>query len=287
MGRTYAIPPITTHVTTRGSFEGATPFMGDAKDMVHIDDVARALDRKPPEPPIDEALGYQRVKVLSGDTYKDSSTVIIVPSRDPLFHHRVFQTWMTLMAPMNQKRHQMFVIGDEVGHAYDRMIKEILAHPDLSKWKYVLTLEADNLIPPDAHIRLLETIEGGKFDAVGGLYFTKGEINMPMAYGDPEHLKRTGELEFRPRDIRAAMANGHVMPVNGIAMGCSLYRMDLFRELEPPWFVTMNDIVPGQGPMGFTQDLWFCKNAIAKGKRFAVDMRVKVGHLDLVTGQVY
>ncbi len=253
--------------------------MGDAKDMIPIEEVAKRLDK---DGPYDNSLGFQRVRVLPGDTYKDSSTVIIIPSRDPLFHYRVVQSWEGLAKPMNQKCAKLFCIGDEVGHAYDRMIKDILANPELGKWKYILTLEADNLIPPDALIRLIETIEAGKFDAVGGLYFTKGDINMPMAYGDPEHHRKTGELEFRPRNVLQALQNGHVMPVNGIAMGCSLYRMSLFREVDPPWFVTVNE--PGGS---FTQDLWFCKQALAKGKRFAVDLRVKVGHLDLVTGQVY
>jgi len=241
--------------------------------------------------PSPDGLGYDRVKILPGTTYQDNSTVIIIPSRDPMFHHRIVQSWQSLISPMNQKRVQLFCIGDEVGHAYDNMIRFILGNPELSKWKYVLTLEADNLIPPDAHVRLLESIEGVgtgvKFDAVSGIYFTKGDVNMPMAYGDPQEFMRTGVLDFRPRDIREALTRGQIMEVNGIAMGCSLYRMDLFRELPAPWFVTVADVIEGKGAQGFTQDLYFCKNAKERGKRFAVDLRVKVGHLDLTTNVVY
>jgi hypothetical protein len=229
-----------------------------------------------------KALGYERVKTLAGSTYKDSSTIVIVPNRTPTFDYRIVQAWQNLMYPMNQKRAWIFCINDEVGKAYDRMVKDILSNPEFSKWKYILTLESDNLPPPDAHIRLLETIEAGKFDAVSGIYFTRGDHNMPMAYGDPND----GVFDFKPRDIRAALAQGHVMPVNGIAMGCSLYRMDLFREIEAPWFETWNDVVDG-GVRAFTQDLWFCRNARARGKTFAVDLRVKVGHMDLGTGVVY
>lgn len=252
--------------------------------MVPIERVAERLDH---DGPFADGIGYKQVKIISGEHYKDCSTVIIVPSRDPMVHHRVVQTWEGLLQPMNQKRAKLFCINEEVGHAYDKMIKEILAHPELSRWKYVLTLETDNLIPPDAHIRLLETIEEHKFDAVGGIYFTKGDLSMPMAYGDPHEYARTGVLDFKPRDIRPFInSKQHVMPVLGIAMGCSLYRMDLFRELAPPWFVTVADVTAA-GPMAFTQDLWFCKNAVARGKRFAVDLRVKVGHLDLASGQVW
>jgi len=234
-----------------------------------------------------DGLGFERVQTTHGATFKDCSTVIIIPSRDDKFHYRVVQAWQNLIAPMNQKRAILFTIGDEVGTAYNNMIRNILADPQLSTWKYVLTLEADNLPPPDAHVRLLEAIEEFHFDAVSGIYWTKGEINMPMAYGNPDEYRRTGVLDFKPLDIREALNHGRVVEVNGIAMGCSLYRMDLFRQIEAPWFVTVADVVEGKGPQGFTQDLYFCQRAKQVGKRFGVDMRVRVGHLDLASGVVY
>ena len=233
-----------------------------------------------------KSRGFENVQLISGDTYKDTSTIVIIPTRG-MINYRVVQSWQGMMAPMNQKKAVLFATGHEVGQAYNEMIKVILANPELSKWKYVLTLEDDNIQPADAHIRLLETIEWGKFDAVSGLYFTKGDYCMPMAYGDPEQFKQTGVLDFKPRDVRNALNNGHVMPVNGIAMGCSLYRMDLFKQFAAPWFVTLNDIIPDKGPASYTQDLYFCERAVRAGKRFAVDMRVKVGHLDVNTGIVY
>jgi hypothetical protein len=243
-------------------------------------------------------LGFERVEHLVGSTYKDSSTVIVIPTRGKyktedgvevlgLIPSRVVSAWQGLIAPMNQKRAILFASGHEVGRAYDAMIQMILAHPELSKWRYVLTLEDDNLPPPDAHLRLLESIHWGHYDAVSGLYFTKGEVNMPMAYGDPAEYARTGQLDFRPRDVRAALAAGQIMPVNGIAMGCALWKMSLFRDIQPPWYVTLNDLVPGKGVVGMTQDLSLCQKAVLAGKRFAVDLRVKVGHLDLGSGAVY
>jgi len=231
-------------------------------------------------------LGFERVEHIVGSTYKDSSTVVVIPSRG-IIPHQVVGSWLSLLAPMNQKRAIFFASGHEVGEAYNAMIANILANPELSKWKYVLTLEDDNLPPPDAHIRLLESIAWGNYDAVSALYFTKGDQNMPMAYGDPAEYARTHVLDFKPRDVRDALAAGQIMPVNGIAMGCALWRIDLFRSVPPPWFVTVNDIVPGKGAQCFTQDLHFCERAVRQGKRFAVDMRVKVGHLDMESGTIY
>lgn len=231
-------------------------------------------------------LGFERVAHIPGTTYKDNSTAIIIPTRGTI-HWKVVERWQGLIGPMNQKRAMLFATGDEVGQAYNRMIEFILAHPELSKWKYVLTLEDDNLPPPDAQIRLLESIEATGVDAMSGIYFTKGDVNMPMAYGDPGEFARTGVLDFKPRDVRAAVQQGHIMEVNGIAMGCALWRMDLFRQVPGPWFVTVADFVPGQGTKAFTQDLYFCERAKRVGKRFAVDFRVRVGHLDINTGVVY
>lgn len=265
----------------------------DNKDMVPINDVIEQMQN--------HGKGFKNIHHIPGSTYVDNSTVLIIPTRG-MIHHKVISAWQSLITPMNQQRSAplyaaptdnemasgvVMASGHEVGRAYDEMIKFVLAHPVLSKWKYILTLEDDNLPPPDAHVRLLESIEWGKFDAVGGIYFTKGDIGMPMCYGDPEEFKRTGVLEFRPRDIRTAMLQGNIVECNGLAMGCTLYRMDLFRELPAPWFVTMSDVVEGQGVQCFTQDLWFCQNAKKAGKRFAVDTRVRVGHLDINTGEIY
>lgn len=245
-------------------------------DMVSAEDAVASL--KP--------LGFERLEVIPGTTFRDSSTIIIVPTRG-MIHHRVISAWMNLIAPMNQKRAMFFVSGDEVGHAYTRMVKALLSHPEFSKWKYILTLEDDNLPPPDAHIRLLESIERFKLDAVSGLYFTKGDIQMPMAYGHPAKFEQEGVLEFSPVNVAEAVTKGNVIAVNGIAMGCALYRMDLFRQVQEPWFVTVADLIPEKGPQGFTQDLYFCKKAREAGKLFGVDTRVRVGHLDIQSGVVY
>ena len=247
--------------------------------MVPVGDVVAAMQQN-------TGLGFDRVEHIAGSTYKDSSTVIVVPTRGTM-SHRFVSALMGLIAPMNQKRAVLFASGHEVGEAYNAMIQSILANPELRSWKYLMTIEDDNLIPPDAHIRLLESIEFGKFDAVSGLYFTKGDQNMPMAYGDPEEYARTKVLDFRPRDVREALRAGQIMPVNGIAMGCGLWRMSLYKELPAPWYQTVADVVPGKGTQVFTQDLHFCQNAVRAGKRFAVDLRVRVGHLDIHTGQLF
>jgi hypothetical protein len=227
-------------------------------------------------------LGYERIKQLAGSTFKDSSTVVLIPTRG-MVHYKFVQGYKNLISPMNQKRFDLWNAGDEVGFSYDKMVKFVLDHPELSRWKYILTLEDDMIVPADAHVRLLESIEHFACDAVSAIYFTKGPINMPMAYGDPA----VNRIEFAPRDIRVALAQGQFMRVNGIAMGCALWRISSFKKLDPPWFKTVADVTPNGAVEMFTQDLWFCRKALAAGWSFGVDMRVRCGHLDVNTGEVY
>ena len=151
----------------------------------------------------------------------------------------------------------------------------------------MLTLEDDNIPPPDAHIRLLESMEWGGYDAVSGLYFTKGEVNMPMAYGDPAEYAKTGVMDFRPRDVKEALAAGQIM-----ARERNRYGM---RSLEDesipgdPSSLVRDDerLVPGKGVVGMTQDLACCQKMRLAGKTLAVDLRVRVGHLDVASGTVF
>jgi hypothetical protein len=173
----------------------------------------------------------------------------------------------------------------EVGEAYSSTIEMILNHPDLSKWKYVLTLEHDNMPPPDGLLRLYESIQGKvdgrKYDAVGGLYWTKGEGGQPMIYGNPAIMP----MNFIPQLPRP----GEVQECNGLGMGFTLFRLDLFKDtnIPRPWFKTHQEVVFGKGAASFTQDLYFFNNAKKCGYRFASDNRVLVGHLDEMTDTIW
>ena len=202
--------------------------------------------------------------------YEDLSTICIVPTRG-VIPAKVVQNWMGMMTPMNQKFTRIMMIGMEVGEAYTQAIEMILAHPELSKWKYILTLEEDNMPPPDGLLKLYEGIK--KYDVVGGLYWTKGEGGMPMIYGDPKVLP----LNFIPQ-----MPKEGLQECNGLGMGFNLFRLDMFKDkkLQKPHFKTLQEYTEGEGGKGFTQDLYFFQNAGKLGYRFACDTRIHVGHYD-------
>jgi hypothetical protein len=212
-------------------------------------------------------------------SYRDLSTIIICPTRG-MIPARVVQSFMGMMRPMNQKViGPIFAVGMEVGAAYNSMIESILANPELSQYKYILTIEEDNMPPADGLLKLYESMD--KYDVVGGLYWTKGEGGMSMAYGDPS--------VFPKNFIPQVPKTGEVMPCNGLGQGFNLYKLDMFKDpdIPKPWFKTVQEIIPGQGARAYTQDLYFYENAAKAGYVFACDCRVLVGHLDSSTDIVW
>jgi hypothetical protein len=224
-------------------------------------------------------------RLETAQSYKDLSTIIICPTRG-VIPAKIVQSWLGLMRPMNQKViGPLFAIGLEVGEAYNQMIQMILDNSDLSKWKYLLTIEEDNAPPPDGLLKLYESIEGKvdgkKYDVVQGIYWTKGEMGQPMIYGNPK--------EFPKNFIPQMPIPESVQPCNGLGMGFNLWRLDIFKDkkLRRPWFKTMQEAVPGQGVKAYTQDLYFFEDAGLNGYKFACDTRVRVGHYDLSQDQMW
>lgn len=219
-------------------------------------------------------LAKVQKRLLRGKTYKDLSTVCVIPTRG-MIPARVVESWMGLMTPMNNPFVRIMVEGMEVGDAYNSAIELILGHEQLKTFRYMLTLEEDNVPPPDGLLRLFESI--GKYSAVGGLYFTKGEEGQPMIYGDPK-----GILAFQPQ----VPLLDKVQECNGLGMGFTLFDLAMFRDkrIPKPWFKTLQQYTPGAGVQQGTQDLYFYGNARRAGYRIASDNRVKVGHYDHRTG---
>jgi len=209
-------------------------------------------------------------RLEKGQGYRDLSTICVVPTRG-MIPAKAAQTWMGMMSPMNQKFTRIFMIGMEVGEAYNSVIEQILGNPELSKWKYLLTLEEDNLPPPDGLLKLYENIDN--YAALGGLYWTKGEGGQPMIYGEG----KAGDMHFRPQPPTL-----EIQECDGLGMGFTLFQIDLFKDprIERPWFRTLQDFDPARGAKVMTQDLYFFQKIRTLGYRVACDTRVRVGHYD-------
>lgn len=264
----------------------------------------------------ESALGFRadnlRAFERSG-AYRDLSTVWVMPLRDESVNLRVVGSWMVLEWPENQSRSALIPeVGKEVGAAYNALIERVSDRgvaigtfgPDYGerffRSRFIFTSESDNILPPKCVKKLLESIyecpdcggvvgdgaggaenaewvcaEGHRgYDAVSGLYFMKTDPPIPMAFGDPAIPG-----DFKPRSVLTAIDEDRTIEVNGIAMGCAIWRKDLFRKVSRPWFETT--------PLN-TQDIYFCKKAKEEaGARFGVRCGVKVGHIDFTSGVIF
>jgi len=222
-----------------------------------------------------DQLDFSTSRIVEGATYRNCSTVAMMPTRgkDETLHYKVADAARALMVPMNQAFYPLRLAGLEVADAYNQGLAVIMGNPDLAKMKFVLTYESDNVPPPDGLVKLVQSLYSGPWAAVGGLYWTKGEEGIPMIYGDPKDP--SGSYQPQPPQPET------VQECRGLAMGFTLWDMDLFKDkrIGPPWFKTVQQHVPWEGSASGTQDLEFCGRAAALGYRFAVDTRVRVGHV--------
>lgn len=205
--------------------------------------------------------------------YRDMSCIWVTPAFGQI-PTKAVASWLNTYAPPNGKFQRMFAVGMEVGEAFSNAIEVILSHPELSKYKYILTVEHDNVPPPDGIVKLLSHMEAHpEYACIGGAYFTQGPGGVLQAWGDP----KDPILNFRPQ---LPDPNGGLVECCGTGMGFNVFRLEMFKDerLRKPWFKTQTEAGVS------TQDLYFWTDARKHGYRCAIACDVRVGHYDL-TGQ--
>lgn len=217
-----------------------------------------------------ESLQESTSRIMKGNSWKKTRIVTIIPAGDSI-PAKVYLSHCSLIFPPNQAHHRILALGQEVGEAYSNCIESVLAHPDLSGWEYVLTIEHDNAPAPDGVLKLIKRMEEHpEFACVGGLYWTKGEGGVPQIWGDV----RDPIPNYRPQ----APVPGQLVECYGTGMGFNLWRMSMFKDkrIARPLFRTKANKEEGVG----TQDLAFWAEARKYGYRCAIDCDNLVGHFD-------
>lgn len=211
-------------------------------------------------------LAKSHSRIISDGSWKKQRIVVVIPAGDTITT-KAYLSHRNIAFPPNQQNVWIAAEGMEVGRAYSQAIEAILADQNIGQWEYLLTLEHDNLPPPDGVVSLVRRMEAHpEYSCIGGLYWTKGHGGVPQIWGDP----RDPVLNFRPQPPDP---NGGLVECNGTGMGFNLWRLAMFRDarLRRPWFETRD---------GHTQDLFFWSDAKKYGYRCAIDCSVKVGHYD-------
>lgn len=221
-------------------------------------------------------LTATRARLLKGASWKKQRIVVVLPAADAIPAKVALSHW-NLAFPPNNGVLRILAQGMEVGEAYSSAIESVLAHPDLSQWEYLLTLEHDNMPPGDGVLALLARMDAHpELACIGGLYFTKGEGGVAQIWGDP----RDPVTNFRPQ----VPIPDQLVECCGTGMGFNLWRLSIFKDarLRKPWFKTL------AGKEGVsTQDLYFWNDARMHGYRCAIDCAVKVGHYDAANDMIW
>ena len=212
-------------------------------------------------------------RIIKGGSWKKQRVVMLIPAAESI-PTKVYLSHCSLIFPPNQASFKMAAIGMEVGEAFSNAITEIINHPELGQWEYLLTIEHDNIPQNDSLIKLIKQMEDHpEFACIGGLYWTKGEAGVPQIWGDV----KDPIPNYRPQ---APDPNGGLVECWGTGMGFNLWRLGMFKDerLRRPWFKTVADTT-GVG----TQDLYAWGDFRKNGYRCAVDCSVKVGHYEKET----
>lgn len=123
-----------------------------------------------------------------------------------------FVTWMQQDSPL----------GYAVAEA-----RNLIAHRAVEeKFEWLLFIDHDVLLPPDAFVTINEYILHGKIPVVSGLYFAKAHPPSPLVY------RGRGNGSFDKWKI------GDKVWVDGIPMGCTLINVKVLAKMhaDAPWY---------------------------------------------------
>jgi hypothetical protein len=98
-------------------------------------------------------------------------------------------------------------------------------------YEWLLSIESDNVIPPDTFRKMNEYMMSKEFPVVGGLYFTKSSPPEPMIY------RKAGTGYYNDWKF------GDKVMCDGLPLGCTLIHGDLIREV---WKDSAEYVVNGQ-----------------------------------------
>ena len=111
---------------------------------------------------------------------------------------------------------------------------------------------------------------------VGGLYYSKEFPPCPLTLRDGRPV--------------TDWTLGETVKCDVIGMGATLIKMDLFRNMEPPWFATLSEADDNDPTYRFqcTEDTYFCRRLIKEQGIYPyIDTAVSCTHMDLETRKLY
>ena len=190
--------------------------------------------------------------------------------------------------PINTAVNWLTIKGKEVAQARTDIVKETLKHGV----RYLWFIDEDVAVPHFAISKLMYVLrnrqmEDPKVMIVGGIYCTKTD---PIAYPIVFKGNNTGP--------HWEWSIGDVFECDGIGAGCMLIDTEIFKELEEPWFKTVDEVyddmaifLPGAAPAILknqgNEDSYFCLKVRQTGFKILAHGGVLCPHWNARTGVAY
>ena len=179
--------------------------------------------------------------------------------------------------PMNYNTVMINTYGVPIAEARNMFVKKAL---EIGA-KYIFFWDEDVELPPQTLRELIFMAEHHpEAGVVGGIYSLKVDRPEPLVF------RGTGSGPYWDWKV------GEVFEVDGIGMGCTILRTELFKDLPEPWFKTVDNLDPFLDNVRFgeqwTEDLYFCKNLKEKTKwKILAHGQILPNHIDVKTGRSY
>lgn len=176
-----------------------------------------------------------------------------------------------LKIPTNIAYQKHNAFGRPVADNYnDIVIKALQENAD-----YLITIEDDTFPPSDAIEKLVKLANEWNFvnpTTTYPLNYAPTLCAFGAWYTKKEH-PRTGVHIIMNKDGKREFLNtddGKIYECYTLAMGCSIYPMDMFKKISPPWFVTTPQL---------SQDSYFSQKARDAGFKLYCDTSIKCKHI--------
>lgn len=152
------------------------------------------------------------------------------------------------------------------GYSVDTARNLIVEHALEIGYDYIMWVDSDMILPKETLVKLWTHQK----DIVSGVYAYK-VLNGQNAVAKRFKDKDADVYEDIP--LKEIREEDKLIELDGIGFGCVLTKVDVFRNIEKPWFIYDKD-------MG--EDIYFCRKAQEKGYKVYIDTSVKAGHIGAI-----
>lgn len=149
-----------------------------------------------------------------------------------------------------------FRIGADRGRSRNELVTASLDRG--SEW--MMFIDDDHSFPGT----LLETLLSREQPVVSSLYLQRTDPFFPIAY-----VGKTDEGHYEILDLASVPEHG-LVPIRGAGTGGMLVHSEVFRHLEPPWFLHTTQQ---------SEDLYFCDRCHEAEIPMYLDLDARLGHI--------